>query len=152
MCCLLLALPLTACSDPVRVDSPALAEAGRAACEAFIEGLPEQLADEDARDLEPADALGAAYGDPPIVITCSEEAPPEFDAFAGCDEVNGVGWFIPESEVKDPDADVVMSAMSYRPIVQVTVPADYRPNGAAAALAELAEPIKEHLDLADACL
>ena len=100
----------------------------------------------------PSDVLGAAYGDPPIVVTCTDEAPADYDRFAACDEVNDVGWFIPRELIADPGADAVLSAMSHRPIVQVDVPVDYRPDGAAAVLAELADPIKDQLELVDTCL
>jgi hypothetical protein len=35
--------------------------------------------------------------------------------------------------------------------VSVTIPADYRPEGAAAAIAELAQPVKDHLTLVHTC-
>ena len=148
-----LAVSLAGCgSDPVPITPGPLGAASAEACQGFLDALPETLGRQDRDDVVPADVLGAAYGDPPIVVTCTDEAPADYDRFASCDEVNDVGWFIPRDLVADPLADAALSAMSHRPIVQVDVPVDYRPDGAAAVLAELAAPIKEQLELVDACL
>ena len=149
---LLASTTLAGCADPVRIDASDLDAADRAACEAFLDDLPDELADEGERDLEPDDALGAAYGDPPIVVTCVDQVPAQFDDEAACEQVNDVGWFVPYDQVADPDADAVLTAMSHHPYVQVTVPGDYRPNGAAAVLADLSKPIADNLELVDECL
>ncbi len=149
----LTSLALSACSaEPVPLATPPLSAGSEQACRDFLDALPETLAGQDRREVEPADALGAAYGDPPIAVTCTDQAPPDFDRFASCDQVNDIGWFIPRALVADPEADAVLSAMSHRPIVQLDVPVDYRPDGAAAALAELSDPIESQLTLADECL
>ena len=64
---------------------------------------------------------------------------------------NGVGWFVPDSQVNDQSADVVMSTAGYRPVLQVTVPATYRPNGLAAAMVELAPMVKQYTRLVHPC-
>ncbi len=46
----------------------------------------------------------------------------------------------------------VLTALSHSPFVRVQIPADYRPDGAAAVLAELSKPISENLELVDECL
>ena len=61
---------LTACGGPVEVDVPEVDGEDAAACEAFADGLPDTLADEERVDIEPTDAPAGAYGDPPIVVTC----------------------------------------------------------------------------------
>ena len=63
-----------------------------------------------------------------------------------------MGWYVPDEQVADPNADAVLTAMSHSPFVQVEIPADYRPDGAAAVLAELSQPITDHLELVDECL
>jgi uncharacterized protein DUF3515 len=147
------ALALAGCSeDPVTVATTDLDGADRAACQAFLDALPDELADESDREVEPGDALAAAYGDPPIVITCVDTAPEGFDEVAECQEVNDVGWYVPDEQVADPSADATLTAMSHSPFVQVEIPADYRPDGAAAVLAELSKPISDHLELVDDCL
>jgi len=64
---------------------------------------------------------------------------------------DGVGWFVPLEQIDDEDADLVFAAVGYRPIVSVDVPHDYRPEGGAAVIADLAEPVKDHLELVDDC-
>ena len=142
----------TGCSGPVTVDASGLDAADRTACQALVDDLPDELAEEGGRDVEPADALAAAYGDPPIVITCVDTVPTGFDVTAECLQVNDVGWFVPDEQVADPDADAVLTALSHHPFVRVQVPSDYRPDGAAAVLAELSAPIADNLELVDECL
>jgi hypothetical protein len=147
------AVALSGCSaGPVTIHTADLEPADQAACEAVLDDLPDELADEKKREVEPADALGAAYGDPAIVITCVDTAPEGFDELAQCQQVNDVGWYVPDEQVADPDSDAVLTAMSHSPFVQVEIPADYRPEGAAAALAELSKPVADNLELVDACL
>jgi len=45
----------------------------------------------------------------------------------------------------------VMSTVGYRPILQVTVPATYRPNGLAAVMVELAPMVKQYTKLVEPC-
>jgi len=150
---LLTAAAVAGCvADPVRIDAGDLDGADLAACEALLDALPDELADEGERELDPDNAVGAAYGDPPIVVTCVDQVPEGFAADSVCEQVNDVGWFIPDDQVADPDSDAVLTAMTHRPFVQLTVPAEHRPDGAAAALAEVSELIEVHLDLAEECL
>jgi hypothetical protein len=58
---------------------------------------------------------------------------------------------VPEAQVDDQDADLVFTAVGYRPIISVAVPGDYRPEGSAAVIAELAEPVQAHLELVEPC-
>jgi hypothetical protein len=140
------------CASPVRIEAGDLDGADREACAALLDDLPDELADEGERDLDPEDTLGAAYGDPPIVVTCVADEPEGFAADSVCEQVNDVGWFVPDDQVADPDSDAVLTAMTHRPFVQLTVPAEHRPDGAAAALAELSGPIKDNLEPAEECL
>lgn len=135
--------------DVVTLD---LDDADRSACEAFIADLPASLADEPARDMEPADALGGAYGDPAIVVRCGVPVPADFDqTTSSCEVANGVGWYVPPEEFDDQSADVTLTAAGYRPIVEIDVPAEYRPDGPAAAIAQLAAAVDEHLTLIENC-
>jgi len=45
----------------------------------------------------------------------------------------------------------VMSTAGYRPVLQVTVPAHYRPSGVAAAMVELAPMVKQYAALVRPC-
>ena len=151
--CLLLVPALASCSDtgPVPVDSPSVGEADRATCEAFLDDLPGTLAGQERRDVTPTDALGSAWGDPAITLTCGASLPADFDRFATCVEADGVGWFVPVAESSDQSSDVTLTAAGYRPIVRVELPATYRPEGAASVLSQLAQPVKDRLELVDRC-
>jgi hypothetical protein len=138
-------------SGAVRIDSPAPDGGDRAACERLIAALPDSLADERRRPVTPPTALGAAWGDPAIVLSCGVERPAEFDEFATCVEANGLDWFVPAEQVEDDSLDVTFSTAGYRPIVQLAVPAEYRPEGGAAALAELAKPLRGRLETVQPC-
>jgi hypothetical protein len=147
-----LAAALTACGPP-EIESVDLDADERAACQALVDALPDTLADLERGDVDPEDALGAAWGEPPIVLTCGAEEPEEYDDFSVCDEVLGVGWFAPpeQLEPEQQDEDATVWAMSHRPLVEVEVPADYRPDGVANALAQLAEVVTANLDEVEAC-
>ncbi len=83
--------------------------------------------------------------------TCGVSLPADFDKFATCEEADGVGWFVPQDQSEDQSSDVTFTAAGYRPIVEVRLPASYRPEGAAAVIAELAGPVKDTLRLVNRC-
>ncbi|WP_408896168.1 DUF3515 family protein [Nocardioides sp. R1-1] len=149
----LLALPLAlaGCTGPVEVDVPELPDADRAACAAFAADLPDTLADEERVDIEPADAPAAAYGDPAIVVRCGVARPEGFDLTAACESADGVGYYIPDEQYDDQGLDLTLTAAGYRPRVEVSIPARYRPNAGPAAMAALAPLVKRHLTLVDDC-
>ena len=143
---------LTGCErGDVRIDSPTPGARDRAVCERILAALPDTLAGEERRPVTPGDALGAAWGDPPIVLTCGAEKPAEFDEFATCVEANGVDWFVPAEQVEDDSREATFSTAGYRPIVRLVVPPDHRPEGGAAALAELAKPLRKRLENVQPC-
>jgi hypothetical protein len=128
---------------------PSLDEADLAACQAFLAAVPEVLAGQQ-RVATTDDA--ATWGDPAIELLCGVSAPEGFDPTAvpgeddpsPCTVVSRVGWFVPADQV-DGDSDAVLTAVTYEPRVAVLVPQAYLPEGSAAALAELAEPIRQTL-------
>ena len=148
---LVVPLALAACGGPVHVDVPSMSDADRTACDAFVATLPDRLAEQPRVEIEPADAPAAAYGDPAIVVRCGVPKPKEFDLTSSCESANGVGYFIPDEQYDDQELDITMTAAGYRPRVEVTIPAKYRPNGNAAAMAALAPLIKQSLTLVDDC-
>jgi hypothetical protein len=138
-------------SEDVSIDSPAPHARDRAVCARILAALPDSLAGEPRRSVAPRGALGAAWGDPAMVLTCGVDRPAEFDEFATCIEANGVDWFVPAEQVEDDSLDVTFSTAGYRPVVQLSVPAEYRPEGGAAALAELAKPLRKRLKNVQPC-
>ncbi len=147
-----LLLALAGCADePVSISSPDVGPSARVTCEQFLADLPSELAGEQKRALARNGALGAAWGDPAIVLTCGGELPDDFDRFAQCVEANGVGWFVPADAEADQSSTAALTAAGYRPVVRVTVPGDYRPEGVASVMAQLADPVRQHLRLVDRC-
>jgi hypothetical protein len=147
-----LGLVLVACGkEPVTIPTLRLTAADEAACQRVANALPDTLADQGRRKTQPAAALGGAWGDPAIVAQCGVGAPGGLTRTSSCTEADGVGWFVPPDQVDDSSSDVVMSTIGYRPILQVTVPATYRPNGVAAVMVELAPVVKQYLRLVHHC-
>jgi Protein of unknown function (DUF3515) len=149
---LVLCLVLTACGkEPVSIPTLRLSAADHAVCQRVADALPDKVADQSRRKTQPAEALGGAWGDPAIVAQCGVPVPPGFNRTSPCQTADGVGWYIPESQFADDDADLVISTAGYRPILQVTLPATYRPEGLAAAMAELAPVVKRYTKLVKPC-
>ncbi|GGD17428.1 DUF3515 domain-containing protein [Nocardioides daphniae] len=139
-----LALLLGGCSSTVEIASEPMDDAERAACEALVADLPDELFEQER--VEVSGGVGAAWGDDPVVLTCGAPQPEEYDPFARCSEIDGVGWFIPGAQMKDPDSDIEMTVLSHAPRVRLDLPAEHRFKGPDTHLRTLAVPIKEHLD------
>ncbi len=143
---------LTACGkEPVTIPTLRLTAADQAVCQRVTDALPSTVGGEEKRKTQPAAALGGAWGDPAIIAQCGVAVPKDFSKSAACTEANGVGWFVPDSQVNDQSADVVMATAGYRPVLQVTIPARYRPSGLAAAMVELAPVVKQYTKLVQPC-
>ncbi len=146
-----LVLPLAACSEAeVTLPTVDVAEDDLAACRALVRDLPSELGDRSRVPVLPADGLGAAWGDPAIVMTCGGEAP-EISRTAACTEVNGVGWYVDDGVIEDASVAATLVTVGYRPIVTLVVPPEQRPEGAAAAMAGLADAVQEHTELVQPC-
>ncbi|MGD9960823.1 DUF3515 domain-containing protein [Nocardioides sp.] len=146
VCALLLLLGACA-KEPVAIEHTAPAPDDAARCRDLVEALPDKLSGEQRRLVSPAAALGAGWGDPPIVLTCGGDWP--VPDVAACQEVDGVGWYVPESAFDDQSADVVMTSIGWSPAVQVELPADYRPP--AGVMVALAPLIKKALRATTPC-
>jgi hypothetical protein len=147
-----LGLALVACGkDPVSIPTLRLSAADQAVCQRLTNALPEKVVDQAQRKTQPAAALGGAWGDPAIVAQCGVPMPSDFTRTAACQTADGVGWYIPEAQFADDSSDLVIATAGYRPIVQVAIPATYRPNGLAAVMVELAPVVKEYTKLVTPC-
>jgi hypothetical protein len=147
-----LALVLVACGkEPVSIPTLRLSADDQAVCQRVTDALPDEVAGQSRRKTQPAEALGAAWGDPAIVAQCGVPVPTSFNRTSPCQTVNGVGWYVPEDQFRDDSADIVIASAGYRPIVQVTIPSSYRPNGLAAAMAQLAPMVKADTKLVQPC-
>ena len=144
---MLMALTTAACGA---VDVPAtkVSAAEREACEDLVAALPDSVSDQPRRDTE-GNPLGAAWGDPAIVLRCGVGVPEGFDQFSRCEVADGLGWFAPQETAEDQSKDVVMTAIERSPRVEVVVPAELRPP--VAAMVDLGGAIKEHTRLVKPC-
>lgn len=138
------ALATAACSGTEITDHDLSAE-DESACAAFVESLPDTLADQARGEVDPDDALGAAYGDPPIVVTCGVPEPPAFGEGAACEVVDGVRWYLPEDQFGTEPQDLTLTSAWDLPRIEVVVPAAYWPEGGAAVMASLGPLVDEHL-------
>ncbi len=143
-------LLLSACGGPVEVDVPDLDAEDTAACDAFADALPDTLADESRVDIEPSDAPAAAYGDPPVVVTCGVGEPDGFGLGAQCEVVNDVPWYIPSEQYDDLSLDLVITSAWHEPRVQVELPAELRGNEGGV-MAVLSPLVQENLREAGDC-
>uniref|UniRef100_UPI00286E4ACA DUF3515 family protein n=1 Tax=Nocardioides sp. TaxID=35761 RepID=UPI00286E4ACA len=84
-----------------------------------------------------------------IELTCGVELPAAYDDFASCSVVGGVGWFLPPAQLKDPSADILLTALTYSPRVSVLIPAAQR--GSDEVQAAIASAIRETLAEGDPC-
>jgi hypothetical protein len=133
------------------VDSSRPDEADVAPCRRLIDDLPDQVADQDRRETEPADVLAAAWGDPAIVLWCGMPAPRLSDT-ASCLTVDGVDWYLPEDQVAPPGEEqgtVTITSIGREQTVVVDLPGDYWPP--ATALADLSEVVKEDIRATGRC-
>lgn len=139
---------------PVEVTAPDLTADQAATCASLVDALPAELLTHPSRAVTPTDAPAAAWGDPAIVVTCGVEMPADFEPGASCEEVNGVGWFVPMDQFSDIRVDLAVHTIGFDPVVRLEIPADYRRDPAVVAdsLATLAAPIKEHATSVKPCI
>ena len=142
---------LTGCgTGAVEVDPPAVDGTTAERCAALVDALPDRVADLERRELEPADAVAAAWGDPPVVLTCGDEPPEGFDRLATCTTVNDVDWYIPAEQVEvDDPGDVTMTTVNREAFVQVRLPEEHWPP--ATTMADLSEAVTSTLEATGRC-
>ncbi|GAB3664273.1 hypothetical protein GCM10027596_28540 [Nocardioides korecus] len=139
-----------ACGGPgaVEVRGTTVTGSERTACQRLVAALPDRVAGQTRRQTS-GSTLGAAWGDPAIVLRCGVGAPAQSDLTSQCQVANGLGWFVPVAGMNDQSVDVVMTTIERRPRVEVTLPARYRPP--VAAMVDLGRAIKAHTRLVAPC-
>jgi hypothetical protein len=140
---------LAGCGGPVKLTPPPATD--RAACQELAAHLPGRLADLSPVAFTPKDSYGGAWGDPPITLTCGVPAPASFGPASSCIVVNGVDWFASDAETNDNNADITLTSVTLKPRVALHVPAEHRGGTLAAALADLAGPLKRALTVGTRC-
>jgi hypothetical protein len=140
-------LTLAGCGpDAVKVAVPSPAPDVAAACSQLVNALPERVLDAERRKTEPPSPLTAAYGDPPIEITCGVAPPAGMaEAQSQCFEVNGVGWF-----AKEVANGVIFTTIGRKIYLEVAVPDKYAPE--ANALTDLADAVQSHNPVITPCI
>jgi Protein of unknown function (DUF3515) len=134
---------LAGCSaGAVEVDAPTR---GPAECRTLVRALPHTVDGHQRRDVQPPDALAAAWGDPPILLRCGVPTPAGLTPSSSCAEVNGVGWFAEQRADAYRFTTIGRSAN-----VQVQVPYDYQP--AADALVDLASAVRDQVPEEQPCV
>ena len=144
----LLALCAACGGSDVDIDGTGATGAARTACKSLVEALPSRVADQVQRRTT-GSPLGAAWGDPPIVLRCGVGRPHDYDPATGCQTANGLDWYVPAKGMNDQSVDVVMTTIGRDPSVEVTLPAEYRPP--ATAMVDLAPAIKAHTKQTTPC-
>ncbi|WP_433160156.1 DUF3515 domain-containing protein [Kribbella sp. CA-247076] len=137
---------LAGCSPgPVRVAVPSPGPEVATACGPLMEALPAKVLDGERRDTEPVSPFTAAYGDPPIEVTCGVSAPAGMaQAQSQCFEVNGVGWFAKEAE-----NGIVFTTIGRAVYLEVAVPSEYAPE--ANALTDVSDAVHRFNKLVFPC-
>jgi hypothetical protein len=136
---------LLGCLGGCSPDLPAISDSYAAACAELTATLPDRIAGEDLSD--DTDRT-ASWGD--IELTCGVELPAAYDDFASCSVVGDVGWFLPPAQLKDPSADIVVTALTHSPRVSILIPAEHR--GTDDIQAAIAPAIRETLTEGEPCL
>jgi hypothetical protein len=141
---------LTGCGGgPVDVAVPAMEPDQVATCAALVAALPDTVDDLPRREVEPADAPAAAWGDPAIVLRCGVPVPDGFTDTSMCLETDGVGWFVPDEQLDGTAETVTMTTIGRDVNVEVTLPEGRLP---AYAMVDLAPAVKRTTELLDPCV
>ncbi len=124
-------------------------------CKDLIAELPDRVAGQAARSVQPSDALASAWGDPPIVVRCGVPKPTSLRPDSSCFVVNDIGWLAeqegrPVTGTEPVDGELVFTTIGRSAYVEVTVPPDYQP--AADALVDLAGAIATTTDDVRPCV
>lgn len=84
------------------------------------------------------------------MLTCGVPMPEGFDEYSMCQEVNGVGWFVPEEQMDDSPTELVMTTVGFEQNVEVRVPREHWPPDAT--MVGLAEAIDSSIREVKPCL
>lgn len=124
------------CSSAVQVDPYPTAEGTDVDCRALIADAPALVADLPQRRVEDA-RIGAAWGDPAVVLRCGVDEPEAFEPTSRCEVVGDIDWF------SEDTADGYLFTTVGRSVnVSVEVPAVHDPP--ADVLVDLADTVARH--------
>jgi hypothetical protein len=120
---------------PVELAAPTLDARPAAVCRALAAKLPDRLGDLTRRPVTAGSEQNAAYGDPPVTVTCGAPGPAE-PVGAAYLEVDGVCWYAERGS-----DSAVWSLHGYEVPLVVTVPNRYTGQ----LLVDLAKPVTESI-------
>ncbi|MDX6297184.1 MAG: hypothetical protein QOI51_1041 [Nocardioidaceae bacterium] len=134
-------------AGPVDVTGPRASGPVASQCAALVAATPSRVAGESRRVISPRDRFAAAWGDPPIVLTCGGSAPGALHATSQCFVVDRVGWLVtqrgkPVDPTRPLSGEIDFTTIGRSAYVEVRVPGPYQP--AADILVDLAGPIRRH--------
>ena len=132
------------------VQAPTLDDRESAVCAELLRALPATVDDVERREVEPAGAAAAAWGDPAIVLRCGVEPPRGLDEFATCQEVDGVGWYVPEEQMTGAPLPVTITTVDREVLVEVSLPEEHWPP--ANAMVDLAEAVDGSVPQSSPCV
>ena len=141
-------LTLVSACGAVEVRPTGATGSARTACRQLVDDLPHRVSEQPRRETS-GSSLGAAWGDPAIVLRCGVGTPEGYEPFSPCQRANGVDWYVPEEAISDQQVDVVLTTIGRAPNVEVVVPAEYRPPDAV--MVDLAAVIKKRTELVEKC-
>lgn len=141
--CLAGATLLAGCAGPVQVHEPEVDDRSRQVCTEVLASLPRTVLKNPRR--ETTGTLSAAWGSPPITLTCGIPRPAAMTTDTRCFEVDGVGWYAEEGE-----GGWLFTTIGREVHIQIGVPVDYAPE--ADALVDVAGAINRHDPMLTPCL
>lgn len=136
-------IALAGCAGPVSLAEPTVDDTTRRICTQLVNDLPTTVLGNPRRDT--TGQLTAAWGAPPITLTCGLDKPPALANDSRCFEVNGVGWFAEEG-----DGGWLFTTIGRAAFVQLGVPSKYAPE--ADALVDVAAAVHDHNPVLTPCL
>ena len=139
---------------PVRVAAAPPTGSAAQQCGDVVSASPDRVAGQSARDVASAGGYAAAWGDPPIVLTCGGTAPRALTPSSRCFRVNGVDWLVTQHGREVDSAaplsgDLVFTTVGRSAYVRLVVPDAYQP--ASDALVDLAGAIRSSTAATDPC-
>ena len=137
-----------AVADGVRIEGTDVTGSAARACRDLVAALPAHVSDQPRVTVSDS-RIGAAWGDPAIILRCGVGRPADYDPATGCQTADGLDWYVPARGMNDQSVDVVMTTIGRIPAIEVTVPARDRPP--VGAMVDLAPAIKAHTRLVRAC-
>jgi Protein of unknown function (DUF3515) len=136
------------------VTAARVPSAARAPCTHLIDALPQSVAGQSRRDVNPAGVLAAAWGDPPVVLRCGVSRPAALRPTSYCFEIDSIGWLATQhgkeiSTTTQPTGTLNFTTIGRTPYVAVSVPDAYSPQSDA--LADVAAAIRKTTRLVTSC-